>query len=200
MCSTLRGDYKGNEVFMGLVEAVMIKSERQAKGKQLTNMTYSTPFNELCNLLGDLAPRAYRAFRYHFAGRSLRSMRYASCLYRSFSRWLTPYSSLFYRAVRSILPKFEPGITLNNVAMVAASLRCLGYSGPLALARDETKVEAALQGYQDAAKEWHLLGPCTGEVVVKSVDALDALLQDPSIKKGTKVKISNLFVSAQCAL
>ncbi|KDQ06616.1 hypothetical protein BOTBODRAFT_74218, partial [Botryobasidium botryosum FD-172 SS1] len=168
----LRGDFKGNEVFMGLVEAVMIKSEWQAKGKQLTNMTYSTPFNELCNLLADLAPRAYRVFKYHFAGRSLRSM----------------------RAVRSILPKFEPGISLNNVAMVAASLRCLGYGGPLALARDETKVEAALQGYQDAAKEWHLLGPCTGEVVVKSVDALDALLQDPSIKKGTKACVWTLGI------
>ena len=72
------GLYQGQEVFLGMVEAMVKKTERLAAGKALSNMEYSGAFNQVCNILGSVSPRLYRTFRTHFGGPSIRNMRYVT--------------------------------------------------------------------------------------------------------------------------
>ena len=60
-----------------MVEAMVKKAERLSTGHSIQNMHYNKVFDSFCSLLASTSPRAYKTFRNHFGGRSLRSMRYA---------------------------------------------------------------------------------------------------------------------------
>lgn len=60
-----------------MMDAIMKVEERQAKGKALVNMKYDAHFDLICTNLALISPRAYKILQSEFAGRSLRSMRYA---------------------------------------------------------------------------------------------------------------------------
>lgn len=70
----LNGTYAQYETFLGLVKAMVTKTDRLAKGKSLRNMKYDSSFDQVCSIIALVAPRAYKTFRYHLGGRSLRSM------------------------------------------------------------------------------------------------------------------------------
>src|ERR1700732_1699006 len=70
------GLYKGQDVFLGMVEGMLKKTEWAAAGKALNNMKWPIAFNQVCNMLGSLSPRLYRTFQHHFGGLKIRSMRY----------------------------------------------------------------------------------------------------------------------------
>lgn len=57
-----------------MVEALVKKSERLAKGKHLQNFQYSESLDTFCSVLASTSTRAYRTFQHHFGGRSIRSM------------------------------------------------------------------------------------------------------------------------------
>ena len=60
-----------------MVEAMVKKAEHLSTGHITRNMHYNEAFDSFCSLLASTSPRAYKTFRNHFGGRSLRSMQYA---------------------------------------------------------------------------------------------------------------------------
>lgn len=57
-----------------MIEAMVLKAERQKHGKTLANMSYSPGFSEFCSILASISPRAFKSFRNHFGGPSIRTM------------------------------------------------------------------------------------------------------------------------------
>lgn len=72
----LDGRYQSNDVFIGLIKAMAAKADRLEHGKSLKNMKYDEQFDRVCTILALVSPRAYKTFRYHFGGRTIRSMQY----------------------------------------------------------------------------------------------------------------------------
>jgi len=70
------GVYAKQDVLLGMVEALVIKTERLAKGKSLKNMSYPSAFSDFCNVLASTSTRAYKTFKRQFGGRGIRSMQY----------------------------------------------------------------------------------------------------------------------------
>ncbi|KAF8209531.1 hypothetical protein K438DRAFT_1572203 [Mycena galopus ATCC 62051] len=70
----LSGKYN-NEVFNGLVEAMVIKTDKEERGVGMQNFKYAPAYDEFCNVLRINSPAAYRAFQEHLPGRSERSFR-----------------------------------------------------------------------------------------------------------------------------
>lgn len=70
------GVYEKCGIVLGMVEALVKKSERIRLGKTLRGMKYTGAFNDFCNIIASVSPRAYRTFRQHFGGRGMRSIRY----------------------------------------------------------------------------------------------------------------------------
>jgi len=65
------GMYAKQEVLLGMIEALVKKTERLSKGKTLKNMTYRPAFNNFCNLLASTSTRAYKTFQRQFGGRGI---------------------------------------------------------------------------------------------------------------------------------
>lgn len=74
-CGVVDGLYAKQEVVLGMIDALVKKTERLAAGKTLRNMSYSPAFNNFCNLLASTSTRAYKTFKRQFGGRGIRSMR-----------------------------------------------------------------------------------------------------------------------------
>ncbi|KII82891.1 hypothetical protein PLICRDRAFT_120117, partial [Plicaturopsis crispa FD-325 SS-3] len=69
------GVYKSQGVVLGMVEAMVTKTERLLKGKSLKNMHYSGALDTFCSMLASISTRAYKTFHNSFGGRGLRSIR-----------------------------------------------------------------------------------------------------------------------------
>ncbi|KAH7924394.1 hypothetical protein BV22DRAFT_1195934 [Leucogyrophana mollusca] len=166
------GLYKSQEVALGMVEAIVKKSERVVKGQSLKNMKYTTAFDSFCSLLASTSTRAYRTFQHQFGGRSLRSM----------------------QALRAKQPRFQPGFSQRNIIEAAASLRRLKYSGPLALSWDDTDLEKALAVWQESKDVWTILGSTEGPVRVQSLDEVDKVFEGLKLAKAEKLRLYVLTI------
>lgn len=72
--------------------------------------------------------------------------------------------------------------------IVKTHLVDLDYHGPVALSCDDTKLFSALRLFWDKKKEcYFLVGACGGPVRVPDVDTAQKALENPEIKKATKV-------------
>jgi len=72
----VNGVFAKQDVLLGMVEALVKKTERLAKGKSLKNMSYLSAFSDFCNVLASTSTRAYKTFKRQFGGRGIRSMQY----------------------------------------------------------------------------------------------------------------------------
>ena len=72
------GIYAKQDVLLGMVEALVKKTERLAKGQSLKNMSYPAAFNDFCNVLASTSTRAYNTFKHQFGGRGIQNMRYVN--------------------------------------------------------------------------------------------------------------------------
>lgn len=70
----LAGQFKSKPVFLGLVEAMTVQADKEARGVGMQNMKYPPILEDFCHLASIVAPRAYRIFRSHFTGRTPRSI------------------------------------------------------------------------------------------------------------------------------
>lgn len=70
----LQGKYD-NEVFNGLVEAMVTKADREERGVGMQNFKYAPAYDEFSNLVRINGPAAYRTLQEHFPARSERSFR-----------------------------------------------------------------------------------------------------------------------------
>ncbi|KAJ7751395.1 hypothetical protein B0H16DRAFT_1318094 [Mycena metata] len=63
----LEGKYD-NQVFNGLVEAMVTKIDREERGVGMQNFKYALAYDEFCNVLRISSPAAYRAFQEQLPG------------------------------------------------------------------------------------------------------------------------------------
>jgi hypothetical protein len=70
------GQFKNNQVFLGLVESTQLGLERNVRGVGLQNFKYPPAFQEWCALIHSLSPRAYRNMAQHIRVESERSIKY----------------------------------------------------------------------------------------------------------------------------
>lgn len=70
------GTLVSNDIALGMVKALVVKTGRLQAGKSLKNMTYTRAFTDFANTLASLAPRAYRTFQKNFGGPHFRSLQY----------------------------------------------------------------------------------------------------------------------------
>lgn len=69
------GKYKNIDVMLGAIKAMMVKADRLAAGKTLSNMTYDGAFSDFCNFVQCQSSAAYKTLRRHFGGPWSRSIR-----------------------------------------------------------------------------------------------------------------------------
>ncbi|KAK7691172.1 hypothetical protein QCA50_006275 [Cerrena zonata] len=161
------GLYKSQSVLLGMVEATVKKSERLLKGKALQNMHYSEALDSFCSMLASTSSRAYRTFRRHFGGRSIRSM----------------------QKLRAKLPRFEAGFSEANVQQVAKVLHELDYHGPLGISWDDTDLEKALSIWQESRDSWLVIGAANGPMHFGSLEEVDNVFEDGTVEKADKLRI-----------
>lgn len=80
------------------------------------------------------------------------------------------------------------GICDRTFKLAKTHLVELDYHGPVALACDDTKLFAALRLFWDKKEGcYFLVGACSGPLRVPDVDAAREALENPEIRKATKV-------------
>ncbi|KAH7918146.1 hypothetical protein BV22DRAFT_1108436 [Leucogyrophana mollusca] len=159
--------YRSQGVVLGMIEAMVKKTERTMQGTSLKNMQYTEALDSFCSLLASTSTRAYRTFQHQFGGRSFCSI----------------------QALRARQPRFQPGISNVNIDWATKTLRELPYSGPLSLAWDNTDLEKALSVWQQSESAWAILGSVQGPIHVNTVDEVDKAFEEAQLEKAEKVSM-----------
>ncbi|GJE95750.1 hypothetical protein PsYK624_119370 [Phanerochaete sordida] len=158
----LAGRYDNFDALKGLLEVIIAQEDRESRGVGLKNMKYPHSFDEFCTTLAAVSPAAYRSFRAEFGGRSLSSM----------------------RAIRSALPRFQPGIVDVNFERLVQFLDAIGCRNmPVTLAVDDTKLHPGLRPYKDSCgsdgtPSWKLAGAHGKVPEFKDYDQLSKLVSE----------------------
>ncbi|KAJ3770857.1 hypothetical protein FB446DRAFT_646265 [Lentinula raphanica] len=167
----VEGKYKDDEVFLGLVHAMVNKIDRKDRGVGMQNFTYTPAWDEFAHIVSIHSPRAYDFLQRHFPARDRRS----------------------FRSMQSRKPKLPLTICDETFSLVKSRLDALGYSGPVAVACDDTKLFSSLRLYWDSTEgqngSYVLVGGTKGPIVVENPDDVERYMKDPSITKGTKVRL-----------
>ena len=105
---------------------------------------------------------------------------------------MTPWSS---RQEQSRVPGFPIGITTRTINTLADTLQRLQYSGPIALACDDTRLSPALRPYYNVERdEYILLGAMGILMVLPELDKLAQIIQQGHIKKATQARFFNILL------
>ncbi|KAJ6459147.1 hypothetical protein C8R47DRAFT_1028273 [Mycena vitilis] len=164
---TLEGKYTDFKVFGGLVEAMVQKADRVERGVGMQNFKYPPAWDEMAHIINIHSPRAARALGKHIPIRTQRS----------------------FREKESREPRFPMEIEDRTFTLVKEHLAALNYDGPVGLSCDDTKLFAGLRLYTDKDKQDFLVGGVDGPIRVADPEAMKRLLADPTIVKGTKVRL-----------
>ncbi|KIY68019.1 hypothetical protein CYLTODRAFT_395984 [Cylindrobasidium torrendii FP15055 ss-10] len=169
----LNGKFDNKKVFLGLVQAMVERVERDERGVGTQNFSYAPAFDEFVSILATHSPRALKFFHEHFQARTESSI----------------------RSERSKKPKMPPTICEDTFNRVKERLDTIEYTGPVALACDDTKLLSGLRLYWDSSQGAHyLVGGTNGPVLVPDPSMVPELMQDDAIPKGTKVRVWTLQV------
>jgi hypothetical protein len=133
-------------------EAVAVRAERKAAGKALNGMRFDSYFNSFLTTMAAMSPAAAKYLRDNFAGRSLRNMRHQ-------------------RKIN--VGHIEDGIVMANFKQVAGYIKDLGYTGPLALASDQTVCVKSLRSHNG-----YIVGAQGGDVPFSDLEELSNLVKD----------------------
>ncbi|KAF8166954.1 hypothetical protein BJ912DRAFT_1149772 [Pholiota molesta] len=161
-------DSYNNEVFNGLVEAMVQKFDREERGVGKQNFQYAPAWEEMCHIIRIQSPRAYKLLRLYFPMPDERSLR------RKEARQ----------------PRFPMGITERNFELVEDHLKSLDYDGPLALSCDDTKLFATFCLYWDSDKNsYFLAGGTDGPLRVTDPESVKEVIETAKAEKATKVRV-----------
>ncbi|KAJ7039794.1 hypothetical protein C8F04DRAFT_949367, partial [Mycena alexandri] len=170
---TLQGKYTDFEVFEGLVEAMVMKTDKLERGVGMQNFKYPPAWDELCHIIKIHSPSAARALGDHFQVRSERS----------------------FRTKEAREPRFPMEIGDRTFTLVEEHLAALDYHGPVNLSCDDTKLFPGLRMYHDAKEKVdYLVGAIQGPIRVADPEAMKAVLEDANVMKATKVRVWCLSV------
>ncbi|KAF8328951.1 hypothetical protein F5887DRAFT_1287968 [Amanita rubescens] len=154
----LRGKYN-NDVFNGLVEAVVTKYEKEERGVGMQNFKYAPAWDELCHIISTHSPRTYRVLLDFLPGRTIRS----------------------FRQKEAREPRFPMTICDRTFSLVEEHLSLLGYKGPVCLCCDDTKLLSTFRLYWDAKEQSHY--------IVGGVDGRYHVPNPEDLKKATKIRL-----------
>ncbi|KAF5320335.1 hypothetical protein D9611_011267 [Ephemerocybe angulata] len=164
----LRGEMKDKEVFNGLMAAMATEQARKADGKGNQNFSYSPAYDELCQIVRDISPQAYKALSEHLQMPTIRGM----------------------QAKRAREPRFPMDICEDTFNLVAKQLEVLGHQGPVALSCDDSKLLDALRLYWDDNDQcYYLVGAAEGKLKVADPERMKELLERSEYHKATKVRV-----------
>ncbi|CAK5278486.1 unnamed protein product [Mycena citricolor] len=168
----LEGKYT-NEVFNGLVEAMVSTADREERGVGMQNFKYPPAFDEFCNVMRITSPATYRVFKDHLTGRSERS----------------------FRIKEAREPRFPMDISDVNFNLVSDYLNAINYHGPVGLSCDDTKLFASFRLYWDSEKKSHfLVGGTDGPLRVADPEQVKSVIKDAKATKATKIRLWCLTV------
>jgi len=85
------------------------------------------------------------------------------------------------------MPRFQPGLSANNIALAATLIKKYEYYGPLALSWDDTELEPAISVFQKSKDVCIVIGSVDGELLVRSYDDIERVLQKAQLDKAEKV-------------
>ncbi|PLW19662.1 hypothetical protein PCANC_04824 [Puccinia coronata f. sp. avenae] len=173
-----KGLFKDMGAFEGLLKAVAVRAEREASGKALNGMRFNSYFNSFLTTMTAMSPAAAKYLRNNFAGQSLRNMRHQQKINGG---------------------HIEDGIVMANFKRVAGYIKDLGYTGPLALASDQTVCVKSLRSHNGYIN----VGAQGGDVPFSDLEELSNLVKDITLnnKLCSKVPLPKfpLFVVALVA-
>ncbi|KAF7970334.1 hypothetical protein HWV62_24362 [Athelia sp. TMB] len=164
----LGGKYKDLKVFTGLVEAMVMKTDREERGVGMQNFKYPPEYDEFIHVLNIHSPRAHRFLCEHLAARTERS----------------------YRNKESREPRMPMTICNRTFELVDSHLNAIGYTGPVGLSCDDTKLFPAWRIYWDAAQKANFLVGGTGEPMrIADPKQLRATIANAKLKQASKVRL-----------
>ncbi|KAJ3819239.1 hypothetical protein F5880DRAFT_1616648 [Lentinula raphanica] len=169
----IQGKYADQEVFIGLVRAMVQKIDRDERGVGMQNFKYAPAWDEFVNIISIHSPRAHKFLAHHFAACSARNI----------------------KLKRSRTPKMPLMICPATFTRVKTYLNDIAYDGPVAISCDDTKLFSTLQLYWDGSKEsYFLVGGTGGPIKVVDPDSVQKYMNNPNVTKGTKVRLWTLQI------
>ncbi|KAK1222121.1 hypothetical protein PQX77_015048 [Marasmius sp. AFHP31] len=164
----LKGKYK-DEHLAGLIEALVIRRDREQRGVGLQGIQYPPAWDELCHLIQVSSPKTYRLLQNYFPMRSERS----------------------WRIKHARQPRFPPDICNETFRQLRTHLAVISYRGqPCALCCDDTKLMPRLRVYYDSSAECHfVVGSDAGPIKVMDPDELEKVMKDHDDRKATKIRL-----------
>ncbi|KAG6916064.1 hypothetical protein DXG01_008589 [Tephrocybe rancida] len=170
----LNGEYN-NEMFEGLVQAVVLDHERDARGVGRQNFRYAPAWEELCHVIKIHSPKLYVALSAHLPMPAIRT----------------------FRMKEARQPKFPTEICEQCFILVIEHLSAVNYTGPVGCSCDDTKLFSSLRLYWDSNEQsYFLIGGTDGPHQVLDPDDVKQVLAEGKITKATKVRLWTLTLPA----
>ncbi|KAJ3833288.1 hypothetical protein F5878DRAFT_700127 [Lentinula raphanica] len=164
----ISGKYDDEGVFLGLVHAMVQKKDKEERGVGMQNFQYTPEWDQFMHIASIHSPRTYEFIRSKFPGRTKRS----------------------FQVQESKAPKLAMTIEDATFASVANHLSAVGYSGPINVACDDSKLLSSFRLHYDSKNKKHfLVGGIDGPIFVRDPTDIANIMNDPSIKKGTKIRL-----------
>ncbi|KAJ3965299.1 hypothetical protein EV361DRAFT_955152 [Lentinula raphanica] len=164
----LEGKYKGNDVFLGLVQAMVQKVDHEERGVGMQNFTYAPAYDEFIQIVGIHSPRVHQFLSQHFPARSRANI----------------------RQHESRQPKLPLDICPESFKLVKRHLCSLQYESPVSISCDDSKLQPSLRLFWDGAKQKYLLvGAIDGPAEVLDADDIQSYMNNPDVVKGTKLRL-----------
>ncbi|KAI0037793.1 hypothetical protein FA95DRAFT_1684813 [Auriscalpium vulgare] len=164
----LEGKYTDNEVFVGIVQAMVMRKDREERGVGLQNFKYAPAYDIFSGAMRIESPRTYELLASHIAAPTERTL----------------------RQKESGRPKVPLLICRETFILAADRIRILCYDGPVALSCDDTKLFATLRLFWDARlKKYFLVGAVGGPHEVADPEQVQAVMEDLKLVKATKVRL-----------
>ncbi|KAF7300831.1 hypothetical protein MKEN_01309000 [Mycena kentingensis (nom. inval.)] len=147
----MAGEYDDENVFLGLLHAMVQQKDREARGVGSQNFLYMPAWKEFAHIIRIHSPRAYKFLQKHFPVPHIRTL----------------------QKDEARAPKLPMEICQRSFASVKEYLSSIGYSGPIAVSCDDTKLFAGLHIHFDTERKAHVLvGAVERPITVLDADAL----------------------------
>ncbi|KAL1684578.1 hypothetical protein GGG16DRAFT_68050 [Schizophyllum commune] len=164
-----------NDVLLGLIQAVVTKLDREERGVGMQNFKYAPAWEEVCSIVQMTSKTAARALGEYLPMPAE----------RSFNRKIARQ------------PRFPMEICDETFELVIDILRSIGWSGPVGVACDDTKLFDTWRLYYDAVtKRFYLVGGIDGPILVTNPEKVQELMASLAVKKAKKVRVWTLVVES----
>ncbi|THH16626.1 hypothetical protein EUX98_g9272 [Antrodiella citrinella] len=163
------GKFAGCEVLNDLITGMVELQHRNARGVGCQNFKYGQALMSFANTCAIMSPQLYRILATQFQLPSLRDL----------------------KRKQARVPKFPLSICERSFEIAKEYLARLGYSGPVAIACDDSKLLPSFRTYWDNSQQMHFLVGGIGEpMAVANVEELqDVLKNNKAGAKATKLRV-----------